>query len=248
MIIKIFKELGIEQKEAEVFLELLKLGAQPISVLAKYTNIPRTTMYSIIERLKKNNLIEEFERSKIRYVKCIPIENLTSVFDEQMHQKTLAISELNLKLPELSMIENKLSATPLIRLFEGKKSVTKMYDEMLQEKQGFYAIFNPKLVKTLMPEYHFVIPDTLRKNKLHAREIIVACEEANEYKSMYESILHQIKIFPKNIRINSDTIIFENKIYMISYDKNEMSGVEIKNEILANTQRVLFEQLWSFFL
>jgi len=243
--IQVFKQLGIDQKEAEVFLELLRLGAQPVSVLAKYTNVPRTTMYSIIERLKKLKLIEEFDRNKVKYVKCIPVENLASVFEEQTKQKIQAVSNLKNKLPELSLIENKLSVTPLIRLFEGKKSVMRIYDEILSENRGFCAIFNPKLVKILMPEYHFAIPDAIKKNHIPAREIMVDCEEADEYKSLYQSKIHQIKILPKNINLKSDIIIFDNKIYMISYDKNERSGVEIKNEILADTQKVLFEQMWK---
>lgn len=243
--IKILQQLGVEQKEAEVFLELLKLGAQPVSILAKYTNIPRTTMYSLIERLKKMQLIEEFNRNKIKYVKCIPVNDLAEVFEMETKRKLKALSDLKNSLPDFSAIENKLSVTPLIRLFEGKKAVMKMYDELLQGKRGFFALFDPKSVKMLMPEYHFVIPETLKKNKLPAKEIMVACKEADEYRRLYDSKQHQIKILPKNIKLNSDTIICDNKIYMVSYDKNEMSAVEIKNQILADTQKVLFEQLWK---
>ncbi len=241
---QLFTRLGLNEKESNVFMKMLELGAQPISVLAKHVGTPRSTMYLLIENLKKAHLIESFQRADILYVKAIPVRQIFDVIrskERELEQTTKILEE---QLPQLEAIENKLSITPRIKFFEGKAEVMKMYESVLKEK-SFVAVFNPKLVKEYMPEYHYQIPETMKENKCNAKEILVDSSEAKEYKKLYESKNHKIKIFSKSTNFESDTIICSDKIYMISYGKKNLSAIEIWNKSLADTQRVLFDELWK---
>ena len=79
----------------------------------------------------------------------------------------------------------------------------------------------------------------------NTKEILVDSAEAREYKKLYESKNHKIKIFNKSTNFESDTIICFDKIYMISYGKKDLSAIEIWNKSLADTQHVLFDELWK---
>ncbi len=241
---QLFTHLGLNTKESNVFLKMLELGAQPISVIAKHSGIPRSTMYLVIENLKKAHLIESFQRADILYVKAIPVRHIFDVLKSRERELEQTAKILEEKLPQLEAIENKLSITPRIKFFEGKAEVMKMYESVLKEK-NFVAIFNPKLVKNFMPEYHYQIPDTILKNKCIVKELLVNSSEAEEYKNLYASKKHKIKILPKNVQFASDTIICPDKIYMISYGEKTLSATEIWNKILAETQQVLFNELWK---
>lgn len=241
---QLFKRLGLNNKETQTFLRLLELGAQPVSVIAKHVNIPRTTMYLVLDGLKKANLIEEFERAGTMYVKCIPVKNIIDVLhakESSIHQTVKIFEE---KLPELEVLENKLSITPSVKFFEGKEAVMKMYESVLNEKK-IYTFFNPDLVKRLMPEYYLKVPEAIVSNHIQARELLMNCNTAHEYKKSFKSKNHQIKILPKNVQFASDTIICPDKIYMISYGEKTLSATEIYNQSLAETQIVLFKQLWE---
>ena len=241
---QLFTNLGLSEKERQSFLKLLEFGAQPVSIIAKQLDTPRSTMYLILEKLTKTGLVEEFERSGVKYFKCIPVKNIKDVLLTQESKIHQILEILEDSLPELEALENKLSITPKIKFYEGKDAVMKMYKEVLKENK-WDAIFNPKLVKNVIPEYHYQIPDTLKANKGTAREIMVASKEADEYKKLYKSNIHQIKIFPKKLKVNSDTIICKEKIYMVSYRESEISGTEIFNPSLADTQRIIFEEVWG---
>lgn len=239
----LIKTIGTSDKEAETFLKLLELGAQPVSVLAKQMSLPRSSMYVILEKLKKLNLIEEFERAGIRYVKCIPAASIADVLKAKEKKIQQSLEILQEKLPQLEELENRLSITPKIKFHEGKSAVTKMYEEILKEKE-FYAFFNPQSVLEIMPEYYYKIPEGIKAGKGKAKEIVVDCPEGRKYKKDYSSKNHQIKILPSGAIFNSDTIICEDKIYMTGYGENQVSGTEIFNSSLAHSQRVIFEQLW----
>lgn len=240
---ELFKNLGAGEKETQTFLRLLELGAQPVSIIARHIGVPRSSMYLILDNLKKLDLIEEFERFGIKYFKCIPAKNIAEVLHSRERKigRTLEIFENY--LPELETLENKLSITPKVKFFEGKDNVMKVYEAILKE-DGFCAIFNPKIVKKIMPIYYYKVAETVKKYKLDVRELVVDCAEADWYKKTYNSKTHQIKLLPKNVAFDSDTIICKDKIYMISYGEKEVSATEIFNPSLAHTQRAIFEQMW----
>ena len=243
----LLQNLGLGEKESHAWLKILELGAQPVSVIAKYVGVPRSSMYVILERLEKLQLIEHFDRNGITYFKSVAVRTIPELLrnKEQQIQETLAL--LSQKMPELDALENKLSITPRVRFFEGKNGASKMYEEVLKEKE-FYAVFNPKLVKSMMPEYFYKIAEVLKTKEGAAKELVMDCQEGHEYKKLYNSEHHQIKILPNGIDFPSDTIICKNKIYMIAYGEGQISATEILNISLAKTQRVLFEQFWKTIL
>lgn len=236
--------LGLNEKESRAWLKMLELGAQPVSVIAKYVGVPRSSMYVILERLEKLELIEHFDRNGITYFKSISPRALTDVLRHQEVKIEQTLHLLEQKLPQLEALESKLSITPRVRFFEGKTGARKMYEEVLKEKE-FCAYFNPALVKRAMPEYYEEIAERLKEKQNKAKEILIDCPEAREYKKKFESEKHAIKIFPKRLDFPSDTIICREKIYMIAYGEREISALEIVNLSLAKTQWALFEELWN---
>lgn len=242
----LFQNLGLDEKETRAFLKILELGAQPISIAAKYVGVPRSSMYAILERLKRLQLIEEFERNGITYVKCVPVSSIEDILlaKETRIQQTFKIYQK--ALPQLEALENKLSITPKVKFFEGKEAAMKMYEEVLKEKE-FYALFNPELVKHAMPEYVYKVAETVKKNRTKAKELVTDCAIAHEYKKRFDSPLHQIKFLPKETQIPSDIIICKNKIYIITYSEKETSALEVLNPALAAAQKMLFEVIWERF-
>ena len=53
------KTLGLNQKEASIFLASLELGPATISDIARRSNIKRTTVYNLIEPLLQKNLVSK---------------------------------------------------------------------------------------------------------------------------------------------------------------------------------------------
>jgi sugar-specific transcriptional regulator TrmB len=240
----LLKGFGASEKESEIFMKLLELGAQPISVIAKYSGVPRPSMYVILERLKKLGLIEELERNGIKYVKCIAVNDLDDLIKLKEKKINYLSKMLSAQKPELLSLENRLSSTPRVKFYQGKLEVMKMYEELL--KTGpFCALFNPKLVKKLMPEYHYKIGEIIKQKKWSIRELVVNCEEAFEYDKLFSSKLHKVKILPPSWYFECDIIIKDEITYMVSYGEVDLTGSKIINDSIAKTQQVLFEYVWS---
>ncbi len=239
----LFIQLGLTKKESVIFLELISLGASPVSVWAKHSNINRSSMYVILERFLSKGLVTTFTHKGILHVQAIPMTEIPALLydKETMVKKTRDLFIKN--LPDLQKLEKTHHIKPKVRFFEGKSRVEIMYEEVVKEK-SFKAFFHPERVKAIMPEYFHKIPQALRVNGGGAKELLIRSKEAEEYLHLYNSQKHQIKLLPQSITFSSDTIITKTKIYLIGYSEHDAVGTEIWNEELAHTQSIIFDLLW----
>lgn len=240
----LFSRFDLDQKETDAFLELVRLGASPISVWAKHTGNNRSSMYVLLERLKNTGLVSVFTHKGIQYAQAIPISDLPSIISKR--QEFLADTQTILKerLPKLQNLEKSNPITPKVKFYEGKARVELMYEEVLEER-SFKAFFHPERVKTMMPEYFHKIPQTLKARGGRARELLVFTSEGREYQKLYQSAKHQIRFLPKGVTFSSDTIITKQKMYLVGYSPADIAATEIWNEALAQTQSVLFDLVWD---
>ncbi|MEK7611266.1 MAG: helix-turn-helix domain-containing protein [Patescibacteria group bacterium] len=241
---ELFARFGLNQKETTAFLELVQLGAKPISIWAGHAGINRSSMYVVFERLEKAGLVTTFLYKGVKYAQALPVIELPALLKtkEELIANTRAL--LQSSLPELQKLEKTHGITPEIRFYEGVHRVGAMYEEVLKEA-SFKAFFHPGRVKNIMPEFFHKIPLTLRERGGRAQELLVRCPEATEYIKAYRTERHQIALLPKEVTFSSDTIITKQKIYLVGYGPEVIVGTEIWNEELAQTQAVLFDLVWA---
>ena len=240
----IFSQFHLDEKETRAFLELVRLGASPVSLWAKHAGINRSSMYVLLVRLEKASLVNTFIHKNIQHVQAIPVSQLPSLLEKKQNTIENTKSVLETRLPELLALEHTNTIMPKVRFFEGIYRVEAMYEGILQER-SFMAFFHPGRVKATMPEYFHKIPLAIKANKGRAKELLVGCKEAQEYKKLYTSSRHSISILPAGVTFSSDTIITKQKIYLIGYGKNTIVATEIWNSEIAQTQFVLFNLLWA---
>ena len=63
--LKSLKQIGLKEKEIKVYLIILKLGSLSAQTISSETGIKRTTVYLVLEKLKKIGLVGEIiEKNK----------------------------------------------------------------------------------------------------------------------------------------------------------------------------------------
>lgn len=240
----IFSQFHLDEKETNAFLELVKLGASPVSVWAKRAGINRSSMYVILDRLVAAGVVSLFAHRAVMHAKPLAVADLPTILDKKRRaiEETKAI--LLTRLPELTKLESTHTIRPTVRFFEGVARVEVMYEEVLKET-SFVSFFHPGRVKAMMPEYFHKIPLTLKARGGRARELLVVSKEAQEYVRLYRSEKHEMHLLPPRVTFSSDTIITKQKIYLVGYGKDAVVATEIWNTELAQTQSVLFDLLWE---
>ena len=83
MIIESLRKIGFSEKEAVVYTHLIRLGAQPVSVIAERAKINRTTTYDIIENLTKKGLVSSIKKDGITHFKALDPKELVNYLERE---------------------------------------------------------------------------------------------------------------------------------------------------------------------
>lgn len=122
----ILLELGLSENEALVYLASLHLGPSAILKIAKSAEIKRTTVYAVVESLKKKGLMN------------VEIKGWKKLFAAERPEKLYSTIEARKELvrenlPEFSALYNLKGEEGFIKYHEGLESIKSVYDSLLEE-------------------------------------------------------------------------------------------------------------------
>lgn len=241
--------LGLTDKEIKIYLSLLKHGEFTPLELSRATQINRSTIYRILERLKELGLAEEIldqHRIKARAAKPEKLELLIA-------QKQAELDQLKKEIPgvveQLSVIKDSPSAATKVVYFRDKKGLQQMLWNMLKAKNehlGYgYADWNTSVGRDFAEK----LRQEMVNRKIYSKEIQNVDQEAaietwtkvKKYSKFYEG-----RFLPKDlVEIKHDVYIYNDVFAFYHFYEGELFGIEIHNKEIAKTQKQIFELLWK---
>lgn len=232
--IKKLIQYGLSEKEAETYLSCLKAGQATANRIAGLINLPRSTTYDILERLKSSGLVTTIiVDNKTNFIASAPEILLTS-----LNEKRALIKQI---LPNLKEIHNKITDKPKAEVFQGKIAIIKLLDEILSHNKSFRVIGSiGNALKKI--DYH---PEKFSirriKNKIKIKQIL---EESKEARKDLLKKYTETK-FVKSLSSSKEAIfIFDDYVYHIIL-QYEISAIKIKSKDHAEIMETLFDELWK---
>lgn len=233
---KQIEKIGLPRNQARIYFCLLQNGPQFLQELSKNTDIKRTTLYPIIEKMVENNLLEiEIDKKRKKYYIKDP-KNLLLQLREQSYL-------LEALMPQLENIFKEKSGENKIRFYDtinGLKETLKEINKINSEKDEVLTI-ESNIRESFKIGYEFWkdILDEKKRLGIKSRTIIPA-KEANEF------IIrdHAIKIRTSTMLtdFNITIYLFMNKtIIMIPVDS---LCIVIENKKIKDAINCLFEIIW----
>ena len=81
MIDQLLRDIGLSEKEATMYIALLRYGRQTISLLARKTSFNRGTAYVILHQLLEKGLAKKSSKGKVQYFAPLDPASLLSYLD-----------------------------------------------------------------------------------------------------------------------------------------------------------------------
>jgi sugar-specific transcriptional regulator TrmB len=239
--IELLKKLGLEQREAKLYLTALEFGPTTIAELASKSGIKRTTIYDFIEPMVAKGLIFTTIKTKRKLYESVKPDELEKIIDRQKE----IVKEL---APELALLVGEDIRKYKIITYEGIEGTRIVYDDTLKQPKGSEILSYSSFLKATDVPSGYLLKDYIRRrvDKKISIKIIAPSskskqnEEQTSKPELREVVLVPEKLFP----INSEISIYGNKITIRSYG-NEKLVLVIESQHIADTQRAIFNLLWS---
>src|SRR3989338_7146646 len=93
----ILQEIGLNNKEAEVYLAMLKSGEETASRISQIAELNRITTYTILKSLGEKGFCSSYDKNNVQYFKPTKPEQILGLLEEKKKKLKLFFLCLNSK-------------------------------------------------------------------------------------------------------------------------------------------------------
>ncbi|HLC73074.1 MAG TPA: helix-turn-helix domain-containing protein [Candidatus Nanoarchaeia archaeon] len=237
-LIKILKELNLSEKESSVYLSLLELGQSNVTRLANKANINRVTTYHILRSLISKGLVSSIEKDNIQNFMAIEPKRLIEALKEK-EEKIKSI------LPELEAKMQTIGSKPSVSLFEGKKGISTLLDNIINDAKGEILVYgNYKIAEKAIEYESLHYRKTRIFKKIKQKGIVNSFEGIDFIKNREWKKLTEIKSLKHLENISTWVEIYDTKVVILTF-KKELIGILIDNVEIADMHKLFFDIMWK---
>ncbi len=235
-------DYGLNNREASIYLYLLSNKDQTVFQVSKDLHLPRTTVYSDLERLKDRDLVGIFKKNQVAYWYAEHPRRLV----KEAESKSSMIKEI---FPELESMMQKNTLYPEVRFYEGKDAIKDIIGEFYdvfetRVNRNLYTISHPELLDNF-PKY---LPSALeRKNRLKIFTHLLAPAFTKELNlpAYTNDEFREVRFIPDQFKFNSTIMVMEGRVALFSLKDGNVYAVTISSDTLSETFKQIFLFVWN---
>lgn len=246
-IVLLLKPFGLDDNEAEIYLNLLENNDLTALEISRDLHIGRTKVYRILDKLiEKQLVVQKLESSGFKFRACDPSQLGLLLSKQEGELETLKKS-----LPEvLNVLKNRIGIEgpgSQVFYYRGKEGLSQVNWNLLNAK-GEFLSYEVSNAEAYMPHTEAEkLRQELANKKIHTRTLvnIKNFKISTDIEGLEK--FYEIRFLDKKIlEIRADIFIYNDIFAVCHYlDDGDIFCLEMKNEYLVKMQKEIFENLWG---
>lgn len=242
-----FQQLGLDEKTSNVLLSVIKLGAQPASIIAKHSKLDRTTTYRILKQLAQKKLLAESSHKGTSVFYLEKISDINHFLQEQQKQLQTLSSSFEQIIPELSAMRSSVQELPRIQIYEGFERLEVFFRDIINRalEQELLLIrilgsntFFQKLERKEMGELTKNFQKELKSHAIEADILIAQGNLTREWLTKMDSFEAMANLPAAGGATN--VILVGESVFMVSF-RDFPVAIRIDHPDIAQTMHFLFD-------
>ncbi len=241
----ILENIGLTEKEAQLYLAGLQLGSAPASDYAKATDLNRITAYALLEEMVAAGVFTVTKKVRGKAYAPVAPEYLSV-------EARKNADALDRALPELRSLRGSKYRKPHVRFFEGWEGMRRVYEDTLTAKSEVLNFANSAVVRRFWPAYDEEYVSERVKRGIRLRGIAPDDATGRRVHGEDKQKLREIRLVPaKEFDFTNEINVYDSKVAICSFDSGlkgdtDMFGVIIESKEVAETQKQIFEMAWRY--
>jgi len=254
-LIKKLEKGNFTDKEALVYVSLLEIGGAFPSKIAEYAGLNRSTTYKILLNLSVRGLINEIEKKNKIFYQIEKPEKVLRYYQSRLRQVEDSMEEIKKTLPDIESLYNSSQNRPSIKYFDSVDGILSIYTDMITDQKPYemLAFSTANEFREFIPkEFLANFVKEKEKNKITTKGIVPDTEQDRKYnETVFAGIENrywpEIRYISKDKFPNSSeiTIYGTNKVSIINFAKNKLSGVIIEDSSIHDMIKTIFNMSWN---
>lgn len=243
------EKLGLEEKEAQIYLSCLNLSTPTPSLVAKQTGLKRATVYFYLERLKEKGLIDwEIYKSRKRISVVPPKQGFKRYIAKQKERVERGEGLVKEFLAHIEKATQEKTTDSKVYHYEGREGMRFAIERMLSSGKTIYWFGSMELLIAAaggQKEWYKVF--TARRLQEGTVTLGITDRRILQYPqfSNMKEAKRSYRFLEGDFEIPATLVLFGDSICLGSKQNNELRMVLIENPLMAQTLTFLFKSLWS---
>jgi len=246
-IIPYLRELGLTDKEIQVFLACLERGETNAVPVARATGLPRNSAVYVLEQLKNKGLIDIVERASRKIYIAKSPRTLVTLLKQEQTRLAEKVESLESSLPTLNSLYAHNPFQPHVRIYRGRDEIRQLYEEMLQSpvNEIWYVGEYDKIIDVLGERY---LREWIKRRiakRIKTRSIRVrGTENPDALFQASKETNRQIRYAPTEFKSPGHVNIYGDNVAVVTTAKEDFGLVTTSREY-AQIMQSWFQQLWK---
>jgi sugar-specific transcriptional regulator TrmB len=250
MLDKIFEKFGLKKEHSDAYVALLDSGILPTGKLAKRLNVPRSTLYGLLENLAQHGLVLQSEKNNLKLWQAVAPETIKTIINEKINALESTRTDFEVVLKGLKSAQKADFMSPKFHYFEGVEEMKVMMKDVL-----LYDDLETELCWPVKDVMKVVGEDFLHElNKKRVRsnisiKVIWPLDksediEKNIFLAPGKEVQREVRIAPAGIEFSMGYWAYGNKVMFMS-SKAENFGFIVESKELHQLLKTQFDVLWN---
>lgn len=238
-------ELGLNDKEAKVYLFLLEEGEQTATQIANGTRESRTNTYMILERLLNEGLVGTNNNSAVRrFTANNPLNLQKRLLGEQQRLKQ-ANAALQTAMPSLNSLFNLGQHKPGVLYLEGLNGFKTLLEDNARTNKRIDLLASDEAMEN-QAAWELLQKGTTKRaaRGISTRGLFhVSSKKHWQQIKKWENKNYEVRRWGKE-PLPGEIVIYGDKVAFTVYKPAFIVAVTT-DAVMAQTFRIIFEQLWQ---
>lgn len=241
---KTLEELGMTRGEIKVYLALLKLGESSTGAIAKESQVSRSKLYLILDRLAKKGLATNVLKGEVSYFRAMEPKRILGYMDEknkEFNQQREKIEELVKSLEK----QDKTSKTKAT-LYTGIKAIKNFYLNILDELSSGeeYHVIGVNYGKDKPGIREFFESYHKQRAEKGVKVKMLVNSDAREKLVKTTSLKSEVRFLPQYLMSEMMVVFYKNKSFLF-FLSEEPVGFLMENEEITKGFKSYFNAFWK---
>jgi len=244
---KLLEDIGLTKGEINTYLALLKLGSNSTGPIAKESQVSRSKLYIILDKLEKKGLVSHIEQRGVIYFQAVEPKKIKQYINEKEKKLKELQNKFDKFLPQLETMQKFAGKVQKVRVYQGTKGLITAHEHSyLTLKRGdeYYALGIPKYQPS---EHHLYWQrDHIRRvkagitikmlfNRDTDRKIL---KNRNSYKGA------DARYMPTDIKTPAYFMIYNTFMVIVIASKDPLT-IEIESREIIDSFKEYFKEFWK---
>ncbi|MDA3837215.1 MAG: BlaI/MecI/CopY family transcriptional regulator [Nanoarchaeota archaeon] len=224
--------IGFQNKDADIYLELMKSGKATILDLTKRTSIERRTIYDVLERLMQKGFVSYFEENKKKIYLPTNPEIILNEFEERK-------SKFEKIIPQLNSLDKKKDEAK-VEVLKGVNGLKTIFLEIISQKQMHYSFGNispfisdKKYIPVVKTFLEYLEGRGVKEKIIYPKGESINKIKGGQYKSIDKSLIPP-----------TPTIIYGDTTAQFVFT-DPITIIKIQNKEITKTHKRYFDTFWE---